>query len=388
MKAMILAGGKGTRVRPLTDTIPKPMIPIINKPVMEFLIDLLRQHGFDQIIVSTSYLADEIENYFREGSRFGVQIAYSFEGYRADGQTVPEGLGSAGGLKKIQVFSAFFDDTFAVLCGDSIIDLDLSSALAFHREKQAIATIVLKDVPPADVEKYGVVQTAPDGRILRFQEKPKRDEAISSTINTGIYLFEPAVFDWIPDGVPYDIGSQLFPLLVEKALPFYGVSLPFTWIDIGRTTDYWHATQMLLRDQLDFVQMPGQEIAPGIWAGLNLSLDLSTVELRGPVYIGSSTKVHPGATIIGPTVIGRNCEIESGARVEASIIGDYTRVSGLAAVKEKIISGRFCVDREGNNVELASTGYGFIVDDARERRSWTEDQRLLIEFLKAESSRS
>src|SRR5437764_3774915 len=192
MKAMLLAGGKGTRVRPLTDTVPKPMIPIINKPLLEFLIELLRQHGFDQIIISTSYLAHEIENYFREGSRFGVQIGYSFEGHHADGQEVLEGLGSAGGLKKIQDFSGFFDETFAVLCGDAIVDLDMTRALELHRRNRALATIVLKDVPRVLVSRYGVVETAPDGRILRFQEKPAPEHTVSTTANTGIYIFEPA----------------------------------------------------------------------------------------------------------------------------------------------------------------------------------------------------
>src|SRR5438874_273577 len=167
MKAVILAGGKGTRVRPITETIPKPMIPIINKPVMEFLIDVLKQHGFDEIVVTTSYLASEIESYFREGSRFGVQIGYSFEGYHSDGTIVPAGLGSAGGLKKIQEFSGFFDETFVVLCGDALIDLDLTRTLDLHRRNGALATIVLKDIPKEDVCRYGVVETAPDGRILQ-----------------------------------------------------------------------------------------------------------------------------------------------------------------------------------------------------------------------------
>src|SRR6185436_9507030 len=143
MKAMLLAAGRGTRARPLTDTVPKPMIPVINKPVMAFLVDLLRQHGFDEIVVSTSYLAHEIENYFGDGESFGVKIAYSFEGYHVNGEPIPEGLGSAGGLKKLQDFSHFFDGTFAVLCGDAIIDLDLTEAVRLHREKKSIATIVL-----------------------------------------------------------------------------------------------------------------------------------------------------------------------------------------------------------------------------------------------------
>ena len=385
MKAMILAGGKGTRVRPLTDTVPKPMIPIINKPLMEFLIDLLKQHGFDRIIVSTSYLADAIEAYFREGSRFGVQIGYSFEGYHADGRSVSEGLGSAGGLKKIQEFSRFFDDTFAVVCGDALVDLDLTAALAFHRARKAIGTIVLKDIPRAQVGSYGVVQTEPDGRIVQFQEKPSPEDAVSTTINTGIYFFEPEIFDHIPANTVFDIGAHLFPLLAARGLPFYGVTLPFSWVDIGNTPDYWQATQMILRGELK-IKMPGQELAPGIWGGINLAVDLTKTDIRGPVYIGSSTAIEPGATVVGPTVIGRNCVVHAGARIHACVVGDYTRVSGFAEIHEKIVSGRFCVDREGRNVELAGTGYGFIVDDARERRLWTDADQTLMEFLTSENA--
>jgi mannose-1-phosphate guanylyltransferase len=381
---MILAAGKGTRVRPLTDFVPKPMIPIINKPVMEFLVELLKQHGFDEIIVSTSYLASEIENYFGDGSRFGVQIAYSFEGYHRDGEVMAEGLGSAGGLKKIQEFSGFYDDTFVVLCGDAILDLDLGRALAFHRERRSMATIVLKDVPREEVIRYGIVKTQPDGRIVAFQEKPRPEQAVSTTANTGIYIFEPEVLDLVPSGRPFDLGGELFPLLVAKGLPFYGVALPFNWIDIGRTPDYWRATQMILKGEVKVLEMPGRPIAPGVWGGINLSLDLSRSFIEGPVYLGSSTSVEPGAHIVGPTVIGRNCVIESGARVKASIVGSYTRVSGFADLSEKIVSGRFCVDREGRNVDLAHTGYAFVVDDARERRDWTDDQQVLIEFLKSE----
>lgn len=385
MKAMILAGGKGTRVKPLTDTIPKPMIPIISRPVMEFLVDVLRKHGFDQIMISTSYLADTIESYFREGSRFGVQIGYSFEGYHSAGHPVPEGLGSAGGLKKIQDYSGFFDDTFAVLCGDALIDLDLTLALDFHRSRKALATIVLKDVPREQVGSYGVVKTAADGRIEQFQEKPSPADAVSTTVNTGIYLFEPAIFDYIPSGTTFDIGRHLFPLLASRGLPFFGVTLPFSWIDIGSAPDYWKATQMVLRGDFK-IDMPGRELAPGIWAGINLAVDLDACDIRPPVYLGSSTSIAAGATIIGPTVIGRNCVIESGAHIDACVVDDHTRVTGFAEIREKIVSGRFCVDRDGASVELAGTGYGFVVDDARERRSWTDDDRTLMDFLTAHNA--
>ncbi len=193
MKAMILAAGKGTRVRPITHVLPKPMIPLVRKPVMEFLVEHLRAHGIKKIMVNTSHLAPVIEEYFRDGDRFGVQMAYSFEGDLIGGQIEGKAIGSAGGMKKIQDFSGFFDETFVVLCGDALVDVDFAEVLRFHRERKSIATLVLRDVPPEEVSKYGVVQTDDSGRILQFQEKPTREQAVSSTINTGIYIFEPEI---------------------------------------------------------------------------------------------------------------------------------------------------------------------------------------------------
>ncbi len=231
MKAMILAAGKGTRVRPITYTIPKPMIPILQKPVMEFLVELLRQHGFDQIMVNVSHLAYEIENYFRDGQRFGVQIGYSFEGRIVDGELIGEALGSAGGMKRIQDFSPFFDDTFVVLCGDALIDLDLSEAIRWHKEKGSIATVIMKSVPREEVPSYGVVVTDENDRIKAFQEKPTVEEALSTSINTGIYLFEPEVprlrslgsrirYRWRP--VPATGGNGRSVLRFNHGLPVGG----------------------------------------------------------------------------------------------------------------------------------------------------------------------
>lgn len=385
MKAVLLAAGEGTRLRPLTQTMPKPMVPLIDRPLLELLIDVLRRQGFDEIIIATAYLAPHIENYFRDGSHFGVQIAYSFEGYYANGTAIREALGAAGGLKKIQDESGFFDDTFAVLCGDSFIDVDLGRLLDFHRSKDAVATMLVRALPRTDISKYGVVEMGDDGRILQFQEKPSTDEALSTTINAGVYLFEPEALDHIPSGRPFDIAVEFFPALVRAGVPFYGLALPCTWIDIGGISDYWRATRMILNGEVKFIQMSGREIAPNVWAGINLGVDLNRVTIQGPVSIGSSTRIEQGATIVGPTVIGRNSIIESGARVESCIVGDYTRISGLAELRDKIISGSFCVDRDGHHVDLAQAGYTFVVDDARERRSWTEDQEALMNFLRSEA---
>ena len=200
MKAMILAAGKGTRVQPITHIIPKPMIPILQKPVMEFLLELLKEHGFKEIMVNVSHLAEEIENYFRDGQRFGVEIAYSFEGRIEDGEMIGDALGSAGGLKKIQDFQNFFDETFVVLCGDALVDLDLTEAVKNHKKKGAIASLITKKVTRQQVSSYGVVVSDENGRIQAFQEKPALDDALSDSINTGIYLFEPEIFNYIPSG--------------------------------------------------------------------------------------------------------------------------------------------------------------------------------------------
>ena len=172
MKAMILAAGKGTRVQPITHIIPKPMIPILQKPVMEFLLELLKEHGFKEIMVNVSHLAEEIENYFRDGQRFDVEIAYSFEGRIEDGELIGDALGSAGGLKKIQDFQNFFDETFVVLCGDALVDLDLTEAVKKHKEKGAIASLITKKVTRDQVSSYGVVVS--DDKNNKAQTTPRR----------------------------------------------------------------------------------------------------------------------------------------------------------------------------------------------------------------------
>ncbi len=365
MKAMILAAGKGTRVRPITYTIPKPMIPILQKPVMEFLLELLRQHGFDQIMVNVSHLAEEIENYFRDDQRFGVQIAYSFEGQIVDGTLVGEAVGSAGGMRRIQDFSPFFDDTFVVLCGDALIDLDLTAAVKWHRDKGAIATIITKSVPREEVSSYGVVVTDEDGLIKAFQEKPSTAEALRTNINTGIYIFEPEVFNYIPSGVEYDIGSQLFPHLVEINAPFYAIPMDFEWVDIGKVPDYWRAIRGVLLGEIKNVQIPGHQVAPGIYTGLNVAVNWDKVDITGPVYIGGMTRIEDGAKIVGPAMIGPNCWICSDAMVDNSVIFEWSRLGPGASLVDKLVFGRYCVDKTGATIDVQAAALDWLISDAR-----------------------
>ncbi len=348
MKAMILAAGKGTRVRPLTYDLPKPMIPVLGKPVMAYLIEHLRKHGVTEIMVNVSHLHEKIEEYFGEGEQFGVQIGYSFEGYtKEDGEVVAVPIGSAGGMKKIQEFGGFFDDTTIVLCGDALIDLDLKAALLEHRRKGAMASVITKEVPWDKVSSYGVVVTDKNGRITQFQEKPKQEDALSNFISTGIYIFEPEVIDLIPSGVEFDIGSQLFPLLAEKGMPFYAQGRPFNWLDIGSVSDYWEVLQNVLTGEVNHMDVPGIQIEPGLWTGLNTSIDWRGTTIKGPVYIGSGVKIEAGATIIGPTWIGHGSHICEGAEVVRSVLFEYTRVLNDVTLHEMIVFKDYSIDRAG-----------------------------------------
>ena len=383
MKAMILAAGKGTRVRPITHTIPKPMIPILQKPVMEFLLELLREHGFTEIMVNVSHLAEEIENYFRDGQRFGVEIAYSFEGRIEDGELIGDAVGSAGGLKKIQTFQHFFDDTFVVLCGDALIDLDLSEAVKRHKAKGAMASLITKRVPRDQVSSYGVVVTDDDGRVRSFQEKPSVEEAASDMINTGIYIFEPEVLDFVPEGVPFDIGSDLFPQLVANGAPFYALPMDFEWVDIGKVPDYWQAIRSVLQGEVRQVQIPGKEIRPGIYAGLNVAANWDKIHVEGPIYVGGMTKIEDGATIIGPAMIGPSCHICEGATIDNSIIFDYSRIGPGVRLVEKLVFGRYCVDRNGDHFDLQEAALDWLITDVRRQDhvSPSPQQKAMAELL-------
>lgn len=387
MKAVVLAAGRGTRVLPLTRQLAKPMVPVLGRPVLELLVEHLRRCGVDEIVINTSYRSGDIEGYFGDGGRHGVAMAYSFEGYLADGQLVDRPVGSAGALRKIQEETGFLDETFLVLCGDAIVDLDVDRLVNRHRQRRALATIALHAVTRPRVANYGVVVAGADGRVLDFQEKPAPEAARSTTVNTGIYVFEPEVIEHIPRGVPYDIGSQLFPDLVARGARLFGANLPFQWLDIGRLSDYYDVVQLALTGRVAGLEAPGRQIAPGIRVGLNARIDPATTWLEPPVYVGPGAVVESGCRIEGPTAIGRGCRVESGAAVERSVLFEYTRVGSNATVREAIVCAGFCVDRTGAMVDLARSDVEWILGDARQpARALTAPQRELLDLMLAQGA--
>ena len=378
MKAMILAAGRGTRVRPLTETLPKPMIPIVHKPVMEMLVQHLARHGFDRIMVNTSYLAPQIEGYFREGHQFGVRMAYSFEGAIEGGELIDRPVGSAGALQKIQCHSGFFDEDFVVVCGDAVVDLDLTEMLAFHRATKSIATVALKKVPAAELVNYGVAVLDAQKRILSFQEKPAAGAELSDLANTGIYIFSPEIFEWIPKGSSYDIGSQLLPALASAGARIHGIELPFEWLDIGRLSDYYRVVMQALRGDAPPYDLPGDCVRPGVRVGLNVRANFDRIKISGPVFIGGSASIGDGCEIVGPVMIGANACIEAGAQIDASIILDHTRISGFASYRKKVVGTNFCFDPEGTVLDRSNTDTDWLFSDARSPVAGLNQEQQLV----------
>lgn len=237
MKGVIMAGGKGTRLRPLTCNIPKPMVPLIYKPVMEYSIDLLKKHGITEIAVTLQYLPEVIKEYFGDGSKFGVALHY-FE------EASP--LGTAGSIKNAQ---KFLDERFIVISGDALTDFDLSKGIMFHENKSALVTIFMKQVDcPID---YGVIMTNESDEIIRFLEKPTWDEVFSDTVNTGIYVLEPEVLQYLKEDVPTDFSKDLFPFLIEENFPIYGYKAEGYWSDVGTFYSYRNTQFDMLENKVN-----------------------------------------------------------------------------------------------------------------------------------------
>ncbi|MGB3204707.1 MAG: NDP-sugar synthase, partial [Crinalium sp.] len=213
---------------------------------------------------------------------------------------------------------------------------------------------------------YGVVVTDETGKIKAFQEKPKVEEALSTDINTGIYIFEPEILDYIPSGVEYDIGGELFPKLVEMNAPFYGISMDFQWVDIGKVPDYWRAIRSVLAGEVKNVEIPGYQVAPGIYTGLNVAVNWDKVDITGPVYIGAMTRIEDGAKIVGPTMIGPNCWICSGATVDNSVIFEYSRLGAGVRLIDKLVFGRYCVDKTGATIDVQAAALDWLITDSRQ----------------------
>ncbi|HEX2235921.1 MAG TPA: NDP-sugar synthase, partial [Actinomycetota bacterium] len=266
MQAVVMAGGEGSRLRPLTSNMPKPMLPVANRPLIEHILELLRAHGTTDVVVTVQFLASVIRNYLGDGSDLGLTVSYSTE-------EVP--LGTAGSVLNARDLLA---GPFVVVSGDALTDLDLGAVVDFHKERGAAATLVLKRME--DPLEFGIVMTGEGSRIERFLEKPTWGQVFSDTVNTGIYVLEPDVLDLIPADQPYDFSSELFPLMLDKGLPLFGYVADAYWTDVGNTDAYLHAHYDVLAGRVR-TEPQGFELRPGVWVGEDVEID-PTARVEGP----------------------------------------------------------------------------------------------------------
>jgi mannose-1-phosphate guanylyltransferase / phosphomannomutase len=345
MKAVIMAGGEGTRLRPQTSNLPKPMLPLVGRPMMEHIVSLLRRHGVHDIVVTVAFLPNAIRNYFGDGSELGVRMVYATE-------ETP--LGTAGSVRNAM---DELDERFLVISGDVLTDIDLTAVTEFHDKSDALATLALCSVD--NPLEFGIVITHEDGSVERFLEKPGWGQVFSDTINTGIYVLEPEIFDLIPEGRPVDFSSEVFPAALEAGRPVFGYVADGYWEDVGTTAAYLKAHQDILNGKVE-VEMTGFELRPGVWLGKGSSVDPSA-RIDGPAFIGENCTIDQGAVLGAYTTLGANVRMAERAQVRHSVVGENAYL-GPAVLVEGSVLGRSCDLRHGARCEPGSVvGEGCLI---------------------------
>ena len=340
MKAVVMAGGEGSRLRPLTINRPKPMVPMVSKPVIGHILDLLKRHGITEVVLTLHYLPEDIQSYFGDGHSLGMKIQYAIE-------ETP--LGTAGSVKNAQ---QYLDEPFLIISGDAVTDINLQQVSEFHQAKKAEATLTLYRVP--NPLEYGVIITDADGRITQFLEKPSWGEVISDTVNTGIYVVDPVVLDLIKPGVPTDWSKDVFPQLLEAGRPLYGYVAGGYWCDVGDIGEYIRTNGDLLHHRVQVEEL-GQHIGGDIWCGTGVEI-APDAQLYGPIYLGNEVKIKGGVIIHGPTsirdgtiidnrahidrsILWRNCYVGEGAEIRGAIVGKQCIVKSKAVLFEGVVLG-------------------------------------------------
>jgi mannose-1-phosphate guanylyltransferase/phosphomannomutase len=349
MKAVVMAGGEGSRLRPLTVGRPKPMVPIVNKNALAHILDLLKSHGITEVIITLRYMAAAIQDFFGDGSNFGMHIEYSVE-------ETP--LGTAGSVKHA---AQLLDDTFLVISGDAVVDFDLQAIIDSHKERNAAATLTLYRVP--NPLEYGVIVTDDAGHITQFLEKPSWSEVFSDTVNTGLYVLEPEVLALIPETGSYDFSNDLFPQMLAEQMPLFGYVAEGYWCDVGTFSEYMRANADMLLGKVRLSQPIGTHIGGGIWVGRDVEIAPSA-QLYGPIYLGNEVKIKGDVVIHGPAVIRDYTIVDNFTRIERSVmwrntyVGESCELRGAifcrqcsikskVAVYEGVVVGDHCVLDEG-----------------------------------------
>jgi len=348
VKAVVMAGGEGSRLRPLTIRRPKPMVPIAGKPVMEHILNLLKRHGITEVVVTVQYLASNIEDYFGNGSQFGMRISYSRE-------DIP--LGTAGSVKNAE---DQLTEPFLVISGDALTDYNLTDLIAYHREKKSLATLMLAHVP--NPLEYGVIITNEDGHIAQFLEKPSWGEVFSDTINTGIYVIDPQIFPYFEKNKPFDFSQELFPMMLRNGDPIYGYIVESGyWCDVGNLVEYMRANADVLQGRVQ-AEIPAKNAGGNIWCetGVEIAED---AQLYGPIYLAHDCKIKSGAIIHGPSTIGHYTIVDERAQIDRSIVWNNSYIGERAELRGALVGSSTSIKSKAVMFEGSVIGDNSIVQE-------------------------
>lgn len=321
MKAVVMAGGEGSRLRPLTSGRPKPLVPVVGEPVMQHILHLLRRHGITDVVITLQYLGSAIRDYFGDGSEMGMDLTYVVE---------DSPLGTAGSVKNAE---RYLDEPFLVISGDALTDIDLTHAIRTHQQRQAIATIVLYSVP--NPLEYGVVITNPDGSIDRFLEKPSWGEVFSDQVNTGVYVMDPRVLELMPPATVVDWSGDVFPKMLKNSLPLFGHLAQGYWCDIGNIQTYYQANWDALSGKVN-MEIAGQRRDGNIWVGDDVELG-HDVRLVGPAFLGQECKIKPGVFVNGPVCVGKYSVVDQNTKISNSIVWNYSYIGENSRLRQAIV---------------------------------------------------
>ena len=347
MKAVVMAGGEGSRLRPLTIRRPKPMVPIAGKPVMEHILNLLKRHGITEVVITVQYLASNIEDYFGNGSQFGMRITYSRE-------DVP--LGTAGSVKNAE---DQLTEPFLVISGDALTDYNVTEIINYHQEKKAMATLTLAHVH--NPLEYGVIITNEEGHITQFLEKPSWGEVFSDTINTGIYVLDPKIFSYFEKNKQFDFSQELFPMMLKNGDPIYGYVANGYWCDVGNLSEYMRANADVLQNRVD-VEIPAKNIGGNIWCEEGVEI-AEEAQLYGPIYLAHDCKIKAGAIIHGPSTIGHYTIIDERAQVDRSIVWNNSYIGERAELRGALVGSSTSIKSKAVMFEGSVIGDNSIIQE-------------------------
>ena len=344
MKAIVLAGGVGEGLRPLTERMPKALIPVAGRPCIDYVIRSLVSGGFKKIVITTGYMSDRLIKQIGTGVDYDASVLYSFEDIPA---------GTAGAVKNV---GDFIDDTFVVASGDVLADVDIQAMYQYHKEKNSFATIALTEVE--NPQEFGIVGLNKKNRIVRFKEKPGKDEVFSNLINAGIYVLEPEVLDYIPEGKVFDFSKDVFPLLLEEKKPLYGKRIDGLWIDIGKPED-------LMKASLEIIRREGEEKR------------LQGVETEGPILIGENAIIERGVRIHGPSYVGDNAYISRGTFVESSCIYSEVFIDRGAVIRDSLVLDHSRIGWQSEIIQSVISRNCAIEEDVKVIRSIIGDDMMI-----------